>query len=182
MVAISSIFAIFITANFFTASYTSYLSIPDFKISVNSIEDLASNKDIKTILMRGSGTDQYIMVTGIFLFLYNQSVRILNLCYYLRFLFQSSNNPTMKKIASEVLRHPERRLEDVFFTKDISNIVKDNSALLLIKSNAESLVEQSYDYNNHTCKVTIAKGTFFSRPMMYTYPKNSPLRKPFDSK
>lgn len=73
-------------------------------------------------------------------------------------------------------------MEDVFYTKDISTIVKDNAALLLIKSNAESLLEQSYEYNNHTCRVTLAKETFYRRPLTYTFPKNSPYRKSFDAK
>lgn len=60
-------FAIFITANYFTASYTSLLSIPNFQASVNSFEDLANNKDVKTLLIKGSGTDEYIMVNSFLL-------------------------------------------------------------------------------------------------------------------
>ena len=88
----------------------------------------------------------------------------------------------MKKIGDEVRRFPERRMENVYFTKDISTLVQDKSAMVLIKSNAESFIEQSYNYNNRTCRVTLAKQTFFSRQLTYTFPKDSPYRKSFDSK
>jgi hypothetical protein len=57
-----SIFGVFIITNYFTASYTSVLSIPVYKPIATSIEDLANSNTVKTLLIKGSSTDDYIMV------------------------------------------------------------------------------------------------------------------------
>ncbi len=51
--------------NYFTASYTSILSIPNFKATVGSIEDLANNGAVNPLLIKGSSTEEYIMVSTI---------------------------------------------------------------------------------------------------------------------
>lgn len=48
-----------------------------------------------------------------------------------------------------------------------------------VESNAESLIEDSYKIN-HKCLVTLAEETFFGRPQVLTYPKNSPIAKEID--
>ena len=97
-------------------------------------------------------------------------------------------------------QHPERRITNAFQVEDISTVVKDDSALVIvtieiteaclgrrndsflmhrlieqIKSNGESLIRQSYNFNNKTCLVTLVEQTFLSRPQTFTYPKNSSL-------
>jgi hypothetical protein len=52
--------------NYFTASYTSVLSIPNFKMPISSIEDLANNEDLNPLILKGSSTDEYISVSTFF--------------------------------------------------------------------------------------------------------------------
>lgn len=60
----SSFLGIFVISNYFTASYTSMLSIPIFEPTVNSVEDLAYKESaIKTLLVKGSSTDELILVS-----------------------------------------------------------------------------------------------------------------------
>ena len=63
IVCIMGVFGVFIISNYFTAAYTSVMSIPTFKASVTSVTDLANSKTVNTFLMKGSGSDDYIMVT-----------------------------------------------------------------------------------------------------------------------
>ena len=49
--------------NYFTASYTSELSIPNFKTTVSSIEDLANNRAVNPLLVKGSSSDEFIMAS-----------------------------------------------------------------------------------------------------------------------
>lgn len=49
-------------SNYFTAFYTSFLSIPILRNEVNSVDDLANSDSAKTLLVKGSSTDDYIMV------------------------------------------------------------------------------------------------------------------------
>ncbi|XP_046457341.1 uncharacterized protein LOC124204337 isoform X1 [Daphnia pulex] len=169
-----SVFGVFIISNYFTAPYTSMLSIPIFKPIVNSIEDLATSDSVKTLLIKGSSTDEYIM---------------------------SSTDPALKKIGDQMRRYPERRILDAYTVEDISTIVKEDSALIIVnrldkfeqnntfniincfvnkvKSNGESLIEQSYKINKE-CRVTQAEKTFFSRSQTFSYPKNSPIAKEID--
>ncbi len=68
MVIIVSVLGLYIIAMFFTAAYTSYLTTPIFrKTLVNSIEDLANSKKVATLLIKGSSTDEYIMVRPTYL-------------------------------------------------------------------------------------------------------------------
>lgn len=57
-----SAIGIFIVANYFTAAYTSTLSMPVFKTPITSVEDLANTNVVATLLIKGSSTDGYIMV------------------------------------------------------------------------------------------------------------------------
>ncbi|EFX82837.1 hypothetical protein DAPPUDRAFT_240814 [Daphnia pulex] len=147
-----SVFGVFIITNYYTASYTSMLSSPNFKPIVNSIEDLATSDSVKTLLIKGSSTDEYIM---------------------------SSTDPTLKKISDQMRRYPERRILDAYTVEDISTVVKEDSALIIVKSNGESLIEQSYKINKK-CRVTLAEKTFFSRQQTFSYPKKSPIAKEID--
>jgi hypothetical protein len=65
LVCLVSFFGSFIIMNYFTASYTSILSIPNFKATVGSIEDLANNGAVNPLLIKGSSTEEYIMVSTI---------------------------------------------------------------------------------------------------------------------
>ncbi len=99
-------------------------------------------------------------------------------------------------------RYPERRILDAYTVEDISTVVKEDSALIIVnrllnkaefndacrlrililqqvKSNGESLIEQSYKINKE-CRVTLAEKTFFSRPQTFTYPKHSTIAKEID--
>nr|CAH0105719.1 unnamed protein product [Daphnia galeata] len=152
LVFLVSIFGVFIITNFFTVSYTSVLSIPVYKPIATSIEDLANSNTVKTLLIKGSSTDEYIM---------------------------SSTDPVLEKIGDQMRLYPERRILNALTVEDISTIVKEDSALIIVKSNGESLIEQSYKLNNE-CRVTLAEKTFFSRPQTFTYPKNSPIVKEID--
>lgn len=68
MVIIVSVSGLFIIGMVFTAAYTSYLTTPIFrKTLVNSVEDLANSKTVKTLLIKGSSTDEYIMVRSTYL-------------------------------------------------------------------------------------------------------------------
>ncbi|EFX82841.1 hypothetical protein DAPPUDRAFT_316351 [Daphnia pulex] len=149
LVCLVSFFGSFIIMNYFTASYTSILSIPNFKATVGSIEDLANNGAVNPLLIKGSSTEEYIM---------------------------SSSDATMKKISERMRYHPERSIRNALTVDDVSTIVKENSALVLIKSTGESLIDQSYKINKE-CRVTLAEKTFFSRPQTFTYPKNSSITK-----
>ncbi|XP_046444006.1 uncharacterized protein LOC124194039 [Daphnia pulex] len=91
----------------------------------------------------------------------------------------ASTNPTLKKIGDRMRKHPERRILNAFTVDDISTIVKEQAALILVKSTAESFIEDSYKINKE-CKVTLAEKTFFSRPQTFSYPKNSPIVKSVD--
>ncbi|XP_057368410.1 glutamate receptor U1-like [Daphnia carinata] len=152
IVCVATLFGIYIAANYFTASYTSILSTPVFKATINSVEDLAKSHTVKTLLIKGSSSDEQIM---------------------------SSSDPTFKKIADQMRRYPERRIVDAFTVDDISTIVKDDTAMVIVESNGVSLIENSYKINNK-CLVTLAEKTFFSRPQGFTYPKNSPIAKEID--
>ncbi|XP_032798488.2 uncharacterized protein LOC116935248 [Daphnia magna] len=152
IVCIVSVFGIYITINYFTASYTSILSTPVFKTAVNSIEDSAKSTTVKTLLIKGSSTDEHIM---------------------------SSLDPTFRMLANQMRLYPERRIVNALTVDDISTIVKDNSVLVMAQSNAESVIENSYKINRK-CLVTLAEKTFFSRPQVFTYPKNSPIAKEID--
>ena len=50
---------------YYTGSFTSIISIPQFDPIVNSIEELANSKTVKALLVRGSSTDEYFMVNFI---------------------------------------------------------------------------------------------------------------------
>ncbi|XP_057368411.1 glutamate receptor ionotropic, kainate glr-3-like [Daphnia carinata] len=152
ILCLATIFGIYITMNYFTASYTSILSTPVFKPAINSIEDSAKSTTVKTLLIKGSSTDEHIM---------------------------ASSNPTLKRLADQMRRHPERRIVNALMVDDIAEIVKDNTALVMVESNAESLIESSYKINRK-CLVTLAEKTFFGRPQVFTYPKNSPIAKAID--
>ncbi|XP_032798475.2 glutamate receptor U1 [Daphnia magna] len=152
IVCFVTIFGIYIAMNYFTASYTSILSTPVFKTAVNSIEDSAKSRTVKTLLIKGSSTDEHIM---------------------------SSSDPTFKMLAYQMRRYPERRIVNALTVDDISTIVKDNTALVMVESNAESVIENSYKMNSK-CLVTLAEKTFFGRPQVFTYPKNSPIAKAID--
>ncbi|KAI9558825.1 hypothetical protein GHT06_015614 [Daphnia sinensis] len=154
IVCLATIFGIYIAMNYFTASYTSILSTPVFKTAVNSIEDSAKSTTVKTLLIKGSSTDEHIM---------------------------ASSDPTLKKLADQMRRYPERRIVNALMVDDISNIVKDDTALVMVESNAESLIESSFKINKK-CLVTLADKTFFGRPQVFTYPKNSPIAKAIDYK
>lgn len=52
----------FIISNYFTASFTSLISVPLFRLPVNSIEELANSQTVKTLLLKGSSTDEYFLV------------------------------------------------------------------------------------------------------------------------
>lgn len=41
-------------------------------------------------------------------------------------------NPTMKKVNERLKNPPERRILNAFTVKDISTVVKDNSALIVV--------------------------------------------------
>ncbi|EFX82839.1 hypothetical protein DAPPUDRAFT_240811 [Daphnia pulex] len=92
---------------------------------------------------------------------------------------EASTNPTLKKIADNMRKHPERRILNAFTVDDISTIVKEEAALVLVKSTAESFIENSYKINKE-CRVTLAEKTFFSRPQTFSYPKHSPIVKTVD--
>ncbi len=47
-------------------------------------------------------------------------------------LHQASTNPTLKKIADNMRKHPERRILNAFTVDDISTIVKEEAALVLV--------------------------------------------------
>jgi hypothetical protein len=52
------------------------------------------------------------------------------------FLFlikKSSSDATMKKISERMRYHPERSIRNALTVDDISTIVKENSALVLVK-------------------------------------------------
>ncbi|KZS01894.1 Uncharacterized protein APZ42_001301, partial [Daphnia magna] len=61
IVCCASLFGIYIAVNYFTATYTSFLSTPVFKTAVNSVEDLANSATVKTLLNKGSSTEELIM-------------------------------------------------------------------------------------------------------------------------
>ena len=63
LACVVSFFGIFIIMNYFTASYTSELSIPNFKTTVSSIEDLANNRAVNPLLVKGSSSDEFIMAS-----------------------------------------------------------------------------------------------------------------------
>ena len=188
--------------NYFTASYTSVLSIPNFKMPISSIEDLANNEELNPLILKGSSTDEYISVSAC----QKSFICITQLFNFISFYLikKTSMNPTMKKVNERLKNPPERRILNAFTVKDISTVVKDNSALIVvnllsmdesitkkyfelflypwqIKATAESLIHQSYKINNK-CRVTLAEKTFFSRPQIFTYPKNSPIAKSIDYK
>jgi hypothetical protein len=52
-------------------------------------------------------------------------------------------NPTMKKVNERLKNPPERRILNAFTVKDISTVVKDNSALIVVNllSMDESITE-----------------------------------------
>ena len=62
LVLAAFIFPVFIISIYFTATFTSVLSIPSFKNSINSIEDLANSDSVEALLVKGSNSDEYIMV------------------------------------------------------------------------------------------------------------------------
>lgn len=64
IVCCASLFGIYIAVNYFTATYTSFLSTPVFKTAVNSVEDLANSATVKTLLNKGSSTEELIMVSS----------------------------------------------------------------------------------------------------------------------
>lgn len=68
--------------NYFTASYTSILSSPVFKSTINSVEDLSKSTTIKTLLNKGSSTEELIMVSSSSLLLTYSSVGILKIVFY----------------------------------------------------------------------------------------------------
>ncbi|XP_032783809.2 glutamate receptor U1 [Daphnia magna] len=152
IVCCASLFGIYIAVNYFTATYTSFLSTPVFKTAVNSVEDLANSATVKTLLNKGSSTEELIM---------------------------SSSDPALRKLAAQMRRYPERRIVNTLTVHDISNIIQENTALIMAESNAVSLIETSYKIN-HKCLVTLAEKTFLSRPQGFTYPKNSPIAKSID--
>ncbi|KAI9558826.1 hypothetical protein GHT06_015615 [Daphnia sinensis] len=152
IVCLVTIFGIYIVVNYFTAFYTSILSTPVFKTAVSSIEDSAKSTTVTTLLIKGSSTDEHIM---------------------------ASSDPTFKKIADQMRRYPERRIVNALTVDDISTIVKDDTALVMAQSNAESVIDHSYKINKK-CLVTLAEKTFFGRPQVFTYPKNSPIAKEID--
>ncbi|XP_057368414.1 glutamate receptor U1-like [Daphnia carinata] len=154
LVCCASLFGIYIAVNYFTASYTSILSTPVFKTAVNSVEDLARSTTVKTLLNKGSSTEELIL---------------------------SSSDPALKKIAAQMRRHPEQRIVNTLTVHDISKIIHDDTALIMAESNAISLIETSYKANRK-CLVTLAEKTFLSRPQGFTYPKNSPIAKTVDYK
>lgn len=55
-------FGIFIICNFYTAAWTSLMSTPIFKHVIGSVEELANSQTVKTLLVKGSSTDEYLMV------------------------------------------------------------------------------------------------------------------------
>ena len=57
-----SFFGIFITCNYYTAMYTSMISTPTFKPSVNSIEELTNSKTVKALIVKGSTTEEVFLV------------------------------------------------------------------------------------------------------------------------
>lgn len=57
-----SFLGIYLLSNFYTGAFTSLLSIPNFEAQIKSIEDLANSRTFKTLLIRGSSTDEYFMV------------------------------------------------------------------------------------------------------------------------
>ena len=63
LVFICSITSVYVLTNYFTATFTSVLSIPILKASVNSIEDVANSSTVKALLFKGTNTDTYIMVS-----------------------------------------------------------------------------------------------------------------------
>nr|CAH0105720.1 unnamed protein product [Daphnia galeata] len=134
-------------------SLLSYRSL-NFDPIVNSIEELANSKTVKALLVRGSSTDEYFMLT---------------------------NDPTYQKIGDQMRQFPERRILEAFTVEDISTIVKDDYALILSKPSAESLIVKSFQINGN-CRVTMAEKTFYGRGQSFSYPKNSSLTKIVDRK
>lgn len=56
-------------------------------------------------------------------------------------------NPTMKKVNERLKNPPERRILNAFTVKDISTVVKDNSALIVVNllSIDESITKKCFE-------------------------------------
>ena len=117
---------IFVITNYYTGSFTSIISIPQFDPIVNSIEELANSKTVKALLVRGSSTDEYFMVN----FILNRKslIKLYSLDWN-----QLTNDPTYQKIGDQMRQFPERRILEAFTVEDISTIVKDDYALILVR-------------------------------------------------
>ena len=131
-----SILGVYIISNYFTATFTSVLSIPIFKASVNSIEDLANSGSVKALLFKGSNTDEYIMVSSA-RYQYLDCIYLQNFSrdfqsFYTFFEKSSTDHPIMTKIGDKIRRHPERRILNAFSVNDISTIVMHGFALPLV--------------------------------------------------
>ncbi len=58
-----SFLGIFIICNYYTATYTSLVSMPTFNPIINSIEELADSETVNALIVKGSTTEEYILVS-----------------------------------------------------------------------------------------------------------------------
>lgn len=57
-----SFLGIYLLSNYYTGAYTSLLSIPLYQRTIRSIDDLAFDPNVITQTVKGSSTEEYVMV------------------------------------------------------------------------------------------------------------------------
>lgn len=125
-----SFLTIYVITNYYTGAFTSLVSIPSFEDTITSITDLANSPNMKTLLIKGSSTDEYFMV--ITASWPKQRIRQLRKCTLEH--WQLSTEPTIKKIGDLARQHPERRVMNALTAIDISTIVYGDNALIIVSA------------------------------------------------